>query len=250
MKHMLSTRRRAAVVLGVSFALLLAGAAIAVTHATKLRGSVGPGFGISLRDAEGANVTTLAAGAVELEVEDKADSHNFHLTGPGGVDVATSVDAVENRTFALTLVDGRYVFICDVHPLTMTGSFAVGNAPPPPPPPPPPSPTPPPPPSPTPPPPSAAVGATVVLTGGPGAVLTLKTRAGKTVLRLRPGSYTFTVRDRAATRGLRLRGAGVTRATTATFVGTKVWKVTLRKGTLTYQAEPQVGTRRGTVVVG
>jgi plastocyanin len=237
------------VVAGATCMLALVGVAAAVTHATKLRGSVGPGFGISLRNAEGADVTRVAPGEVELEVEDKADEHNFHLTGPGGVDVGTTVDAVETRTFALTLVDGTYSFICDVHPLTMKGSFAVGTATtPPPPPPPPPSPPPPPPPSGQAP--SAPIGSRLVLTGGPGAVLSLKTVAGKPVKRLRPGAYRVTARDRSATRGLRLRGAGAQRATTAAFVGTTIWKVTLRKGTLTYLTQPQSGSARRTVTVG
>ena len=53
--------------------------------------------------------------------------------------------------------------------------------------------------------------------------------------RLRPGGYTVSVRDRSAKRGVRLTGAGVAKATTAGFVGTKSWKVVLRKkGTLIY----------------
>jgi hypothetical protein len=94
------------------------------------------------------------------------------------------------------------------------------------------------------------VGSTLVLTGGPANVLSLKTKAGRLVKRLRPGGYTVTARDRSATRGLRLRGAGAARATTTAFVGTTTWKVKLRKGTLVYQLEPQGGLARGTVAVG
>ncbi len=68
--------------------------------------------------------------------------------------------------------------------------------------------------------------------------------------RLRPGRYTVSARDRSAKRGLRLTGAGVARATTAGFVGTKSWKVVLKKGTLTYRAEPQGASGRKTVAVG
>lgn len=217
----------------------------------KLTGSVGPGFAISLRDASGAPVTSLQPGAVELEVEDKSPDHNFHLTGPG-VDVATTVDEVGSQTFALTLQDGRYTFVCDVHPLTMKGSFTVGTAPPPPPP-------PPPPPSgggtggtggTATPPPSAPVGSRLVLTSGPGQSITLRTSAGRKVTRLRPGAYTILVRDRSALHDARLRGAGAARATTVRFVGTQTWRVVLRKGTLVYLCDAHPTTMRGTVRIG
>ena len=46
-------------------------------------GSVGPGFSISLRDAEGHAVTRVEPGEFEIEVDDKSEEHNFHLSGPG-----------------------------------------------------------------------------------------------------------------------------------------------------------------------
>ena len=107
-------------------ALVVAGVAIAATAPGTLSGSVGPGFSISLRDAQGNAVTRAEPGAFQLEVDDKSEEHNFHLRGPGGVDVSTDVAAVGKQTFAVTLVDGRYTFVCDPHATSMRGSFEVG----------------------------------------------------------------------------------------------------------------------------
>jgi plastocyanin len=232
--------------------VVAAGAAVvgtAIASETKLRGSVGPGFSISLRDASGASVSggTLAAGTYEIEVEDKADSHNFHLTGPG-VDVATGVDEVESKTFTVTLQDGQYTFVCDPHAASMKGSFRVGAAtggsggsggsgsggstsggsatrP------------------------SAPVGSKLVLTSGPGFTIGLRTTTGKKVTRLRPGTYTILVRDRSGAHNARIAGAGAARATTVPFVGTKTWRVVLKKGKLVFQCDPHASSMRGSVIV-
>lgn len=91
---------------------------------TTLRGSVGPGFEISLATEDGAPVTSLAPGSYELEVEDLSDFHNFHLTGPG-VDVSTGVAEEDSQSFQLDLEAGSYTFLCDPHATTLTGSFEV-----------------------------------------------------------------------------------------------------------------------------
>jgi hypothetical protein len=85
-----------------------------------LNGSVGPGFDISLDGADG-----LTAGTYTLVVDDKASSHNFHLTGPGNVDVATDVEAEGKETFTITLEPGEYEYVCDPHASQMRGSFTV-----------------------------------------------------------------------------------------------------------------------------
>jgi plastocyanin len=87
---------------------------------TTLNGSVGPGFEISLDGTDG-----LTAGDYTLVVDDKATSHNFHLTGPG-VDVATDVGGEGQETFQITLEPGDYTFVCDPHSSSMNGSFTVG----------------------------------------------------------------------------------------------------------------------------
>jgi plastocyanin len=91
---------------------------------TTLTGSVGPGFEISLTGADGAAVTTLAAGAYTINVDDKSDIHNFHLTGPG-VDEATEVGGTGMTTWDVTLQAGSYHFQCDPHSSTMNGDFEV-----------------------------------------------------------------------------------------------------------------------------
>ncbi|HEX3291623.1 MAG TPA: hypothetical protein VHR46_09545, partial [Gaiella sp.] len=181
---------------------------------------------------------TLQPGAVEIEVKDLSEEHNFHLSGPG-VDLATGVETTGATTFRTTLVDGRYRFVCDVHPSRMVGTFDVGNAPPP-------ATTPPPAPTPTP---SAKVGSRLSLTVGPAATISLKTLAGKKVTLLRPGAYTVVARDRSHAHNARLRGAGASQATGVGFVGTKTWRVVLRKGTLVVQCDAHRTTMRTTVKV-
>ena len=60
--------------------------------------------------------------------------------------------------------------------------------------------------------------------------VTLKTPAGKAVKALKAGRAAITVRDRSATRGVRLSGAGVSKSTGVTFVGTATWNVTAHEG--------------------
>jgi plastocyanin len=88
---------------------------------TSLNGSVGPGFTISLDGTDG-----LMAGDYTLVVDDQSPEHNFHLTGPGGVDVATDVSAEGEESFDVTLEPGEYSFVCDPHAAQMNGSFTVG----------------------------------------------------------------------------------------------------------------------------
>jgi plastocyanin len=88
---------------------------------TTLNGSVGPGFTISLDGTDG-----LTAGDYTLVVDDQAAEHNFHLTGPGGVDVATDVSEEGEESFDVTLEPGEYTFVCDPHAAQMKGSFTVG----------------------------------------------------------------------------------------------------------------------------
>ena len=86
-----------------------------------LNGTVGPGFDISLDGTDG-----ITAGDYTLVVDDKSTAHNFHLTGPGGVDVSTDVSAEGEESFDVTLEPGEYTFVCDPHASTMNGTFTVG----------------------------------------------------------------------------------------------------------------------------
>jgi plastocyanin len=90
---------------------------------TKLKGTVGPGLTISLRDGAGKRVSKVHAGTrYTIAVTDKSSSHNFHLYGPG-VNKKTSVAAKNKVTWKLKFKKGQYRFRCDTHPTTMKGSF-------------------------------------------------------------------------------------------------------------------------------
>lgn len=89
-----------------------------------LQASVGPGFDISLKTEDGQDVSTLAAGEYTIEVDDQADIHNFHLTGPG-VDEDSGVSETGTSTWTVTFEAGSYHFQCDPHASQMNGDFEV-----------------------------------------------------------------------------------------------------------------------------
>jgi plastocyanin len=98
-----------------------AGAAATGAGGATITGSVGPGFDISVDGAEG-----LSPGTYTLVVDDQASEHNFHLTGPGGVDVSTNVGDEGEESFEVELAAGEYTFVCDPHASQMRGTFTVG----------------------------------------------------------------------------------------------------------------------------
>ncbi len=95
----------------------LAAALPAVAATPVFKGTVGPGFTISMASKP------KVKGLTKIVVNDKANDHNFHLTGPG-VNVKTSVPAKGIKTFTVTLKKGTYKFVCDPH-LFMKGSFTI-----------------------------------------------------------------------------------------------------------------------------
>ncbi len=95
----------------------LAAALPAVAATPVFKGTVGPGFTISMA------AKPKTAGKIKLVIADKSNIHNFHLTGPG-VNVKTSVSAVGTKTFTVTLKKGTYKFVCDPHAF-MKGSFTI-----------------------------------------------------------------------------------------------------------------------------
>jgi len=169
----------------------------------QLVGTVGPGFGIFLKDSSGAAVTHLDAGTYTLLVHDLSEEHNFHLTGPG-VDVATDVAFTGDQTFTITVTNGTYNYVCDVHSSTMHGRFTGGTT----------LPT-----TNTP----APAAKPLTLRVGPGRTLSAPTRLVK-------GRYAITVRDATAADNLHLKGAGVDRKTGVAFKGAARWTVTLKSG--------------------
>jgi plastocyanin len=118
------TRIRFTLAAVAALALVAAAPLAAAPAATKLTGTVGPGFTISLTKG-GKKIKKLTPGAYTITVADKSSAHNFHLKGPG-VDKKTSVSAKGSKTWNVTFKKGKYTFVCDPHASFMKGSFLVG----------------------------------------------------------------------------------------------------------------------------
>lgn len=114
--------RSRTILIGLALAASLAAvlvAALPASAATPIfKGTVGPGFTISMAKKP------TKAGKIKLVVSDKSGIHNFHLTGPG-VNVKTSVPGTGTKTFTITLKKGKYKFVCDPHASSMKGSFTI-----------------------------------------------------------------------------------------------------------------------------
>jgi len=106
----------------LALALALVGASTARADNPTLTGNVGAGdsFTISVSGAQ-----NLQPGTYTLLVHDHSAIHNFHLFGPGGVDVSTTIEGIGDQSFTVNLVAGTYTYVCDAHP-SMKGSFTVG----------------------------------------------------------------------------------------------------------------------------
>ena len=206
-----------AVVPFVLAAVLLPGSAHTASTGTPLSGTVGPGFGIALRDANGLAVRRLDPGAYTITVDDKSDLHNFHLKGPGSVDLATSVDTLGKTTWNVTFVNGVYSYHCDAHPTQMHGSFRVGAAPPPP----------------------------LRLNGrvGPKKTISLKRGSGL-VKAIAPATYKIVVKDATKADNFHLKGPGVNKRTGVKFMGTKTWRLKLATGSYVYRSDAHPKLRR------
>ena len=109
------------VLLAVLAAALFVPAAIAAPPV--LKGTVGPGFTITLTKA-GVTVHKLKAGRYVFKISDKSGIHNFHLKGPG-IDKKTAVGFQGTVTWRLRLRKGTYKFVCDPHATFMKGAFTV-----------------------------------------------------------------------------------------------------------------------------
>jgi plastocyanin len=186
-----------------------------------LQASVGPGFTISLKDANGAAVTHLDPGTYNVHVNDLGVEHNFHLSGPG-VDQATSVENTEDVTWMVTFTDGAYHFQCDAHASSMKGDFGVGTSS---------GPPPPPPPAPPPPPSGFAKGTTLKGTVGPGFTISLKDKVRKAVRKVKAGKrYTIRISDKSASHNFHLYGPGDKKKTSVIKKASVTWKLKFKKG--------------------
>ena len=223
--------------------LLLAAASLVVVLAlpagagaerTTLFGTVGPGFTISLKDAAGNAVTQLAPGNYMFQIDDKAAIHNFHLTGPGGVDMSTGVDEVGTVTWTVELVAGTYHFQCDPHATTMKGDFTVAGGT---------TTTTTTPPVTTPAPPAPASALRLAATVRANGTVAL-TRAGAPVASAKPGPVVIVVADRSKKASFHLVGPGVNRSTSAAGTGTVTWRLTLKRGVYKYGSGATASLRR------
>jgi hypothetical protein len=196
----------------------LAAAAISIPAAATgapnvtLTGVVGPGFNISLTNADGSNVTHLDPGTYDISVTDNSVEHNFHLIGPGSVDRATAVETTGTTTWTVAFTDGTYRFQCDPHSASMRGSFTVGNVPPPPPPP-------------------------GKLSGKVTARAITLTRGGSRVVSLVENTYKVTVNDTSKKQNFHLTGPGVNRKTGVAAKARKTWTLSLKPGKYTYRSD-------------
>ena len=94
-------------------------------EATKLMGTTGPGFTITLKKG-GKLVKTLPHGKYTITVSDRSASHNFRLKGPGLNKQITGLSATGSKTVTVTLKKGRYTYQCDPHVLQgMKKTFRV-----------------------------------------------------------------------------------------------------------------------------
>jgi plastocyanin len=96
-------------------ALLAPSAATPASTATKLTGSTGPSFTVTLKKA-GKKVTKLKAGKYTITVADMSPDHDFWLNGPGIKNKhITKLGFVGKKTVTVTLKKGRYEYYCLPH---------------------------------------------------------------------------------------------------------------------------------------
>jgi plastocyanin len=112
----------AAFVLVGAAALAASTIASAAPAAQMVKGTVGPGFTITLT-LGGKKVTKLKAGRYRFVIDDRAAIHDFHLSGPGLNRVLTTVGFTGTRSVLLTLRKGAYRYFCDPHASFMKGAF-------------------------------------------------------------------------------------------------------------------------------
>ena len=117
------------------FALAAAAVAVAIvasaearSSSTRLIGTVGPGYTISLKKGT-AKVKTLKAGKYTFVVTDKASIHDFTIErekgGPKIEKTLTGTSFQGKKTVTVTLKKGSGKFDCSSHEPQMFGFFKV-----------------------------------------------------------------------------------------------------------------------------
>ena len=85
----------------------------------RVRGQVGPGMTISV------NPSRVVKGRYRVVVQDESTAHNWHISGPGGVNRKTSVSGTGKWVWKVRLRPGTYTIVCDPHAATMKTSLRV-----------------------------------------------------------------------------------------------------------------------------
>jgi plastocyanin len=113
------------ILIAAAVALIVAGAAEARPAVTTLKGAVGPGFTITLKDSKGKTVKSLKAGTYKIVVSDKSPIHDFVLKGPGLKVTITKLAFTGTKTATVTLKKGKYEYYCTPHEAAMRGYVTV-----------------------------------------------------------------------------------------------------------------------------
>jgi len=106
-------------------ALTLSATALSGSKSTKLVGTVGPSFTITLKKGT-TKVKTLPAGTYTFVIHDKSSIHAFGLDGPHGfAHDFTKIPFVGTKTATIKLKAGKYKYYCPNHESMMFGHFTV-----------------------------------------------------------------------------------------------------------------------------
>ena len=108
----------------IALVAVLALLAPAAAGAKTFYGTVGPGFTITLKRANGNVLRRIGHGTHTFVIRDRGSIHNFHLLGPG-VNKKTGVPFTGRRRWTVTLSAGTYRYRCDPHRMMMRGHFTV-----------------------------------------------------------------------------------------------------------------------------
>ena len=105
-------------------ALIASSTASAKGMGTGLRGEVGPGYSIEVKNGS-RDLKTIKAGTHTIKIQDKSTFHNFRLKGPG-LNKSTTVAFQGETSWRVKLRPGTYTYQCDPHALAgMKGHFRV-----------------------------------------------------------------------------------------------------------------------------
>jgi plastocyanin len=115
------------VALAVAAAIAASSALAGPTATPILKGTVGPGFTITLKKGT-TKVKVLKAGKYKFVIADKASIHNFTLEQESGGKFEkdlTTVGFVGTKSTTVTLKKGKWKYYCTPHESTMFGFVTV-----------------------------------------------------------------------------------------------------------------------------